>query len=263
MNYSLLSSTYEKLFQENYETFCENIRQIGDEYYLNKEYCLFFPSCGSTKKENIKFIIYGQAQNKWTPNFHINEDFSPNILKKAIEWSNIPDDGNQNPIDWINKEWYKATRKYGYHPHRSFFWKVSYKLINCYNNGIKHLPDEDTKSLDSDDWCNYLIWSNLMKIAPADGGNPTGPDWNSQLTTAIKLFEEEISEINPAYVILLTNWDWAEAFINKPSYKIEKILNQKFIVAKGKFENTTIIVTNRFRRWGGDQECVNEILNFL
>jgi len=164
-NYSVFSKEYETLFEQNFLTFCKKVRKTHKPEYINKEYSLFFPSCGTDQKSEVDFIIYGQATNRWPIKFFVNDDInSKSLTSKAKKFSNTKYETEENPLDWLNNEWDSETRKDGYNPEPSFFWNVTYKLINKYYND----------NINSRDWCKKMIWSNLMKIAPAEGKNPYG-----------------------------------------------------------------------------------------
>ncbi|MBK9597361.1 MAG: hypothetical protein IPO60_03280 [Flavobacteriales bacterium] len=53
-----------------------------------------------------------------------------------------------------------------------------------------------------------------MKIAPAEGGNPDMSEYAAHEPKAVELFQLELDELKPKYAIVLTNWEWAEPFIN-------------------------------------------------
>jgi hypothetical protein len=250
-NYSVFSKEYETLFTENYLSFCKNIVQHSDNYYLKGDYGLFFPSCGSNIREKIKFIFYGQAVRGrgWDeqPHFRVTNIDKP-LINSVKEYFNTAEKGETNPLEWVENNWTKP----GWCMYRSFFWNVCYKFINRYNN----LPS------DSPDWYNHLIWSNLMKISPTESGNPDEIEWEGQLKGSIKLFKQELLEVEPEYAILLTNWDWAKDFLSS-DFSIKMITNKEFILAKGKVGKTKIIVTKRPYPNGSSERCVNELFSLL
>jgi len=245
--YSLFSEQYNKLFVENYKAFAKNIEKTENKDLIDKEYSLFFPSCGSKDRSNIQFMIYGQAMNGWEPKFKVNQ-LRDSLLEEAIDESNNTDEGEYCPLDWINKKW--SSRKL----YRKFFFNVMYKLVNRYN---------DT-SIEDENWCKRVIWSNLMKISPAAGGNPYGEEWNCQLEGAKKLFTKEIEEIKPKFVIILTNWDWAEDFLqNNEGFRIYEKHQGEFIQADGMFQDSIRIIVTKRQHFGNNDQCVNEIIQLI
>jgi hypothetical protein len=245
--FSLFSEQYNKLFVENYTAFAENIEKSNNRALIDKEYCLFFPSCGSKEISDIQFMIYGQAMNGWKPKFKVSQ-LRDSLFEEAVVESNTTDNGQYCPLDWINKNW-SSSKLY-----RKFFFNVMYKLINRYND----------KGIDDGNWCKNVIWSNLMKISPAAGGNPYGEEWSCQFDGAKKLFTKEIEEINPKFVVLLTNWDWAEDFITaNPDFKVFEKHQGEFIQADGMYQDTTRIIVTRRQHFGNNEQCVNEIIRLI
>jgi hypothetical protein len=253
--FSFLSKEYDNLFVENIELFYKD-NSIKNNY-LDHEFSLFYPSFGTDKKEEIDFIIYGQATNGWLPKFSLSPkiDFKK-LLNEAKEYSNTIDESN--PLDWVNINWSKTTKEefinknviIDYNVSKSFFWNVAYKLISDYYKIDRN----------SSKWSGKLAWSNLMKISPAERGNPDEPMKSAQIEGCRKLFFKELEEIQPKYAILLTNLSWAEGFINE----IKKInfRENSIIEWAGKYEKTLIIVTKR--PFQGDSDYyAKEILEFI
>jgi hypothetical protein len=245
--FSLFSEQYNKLFIENYQSFAENIKKSGTSDQINKDYSLFYPSCGSKDLKEIQFLIFGQATNGWTPTFKA-DNLRDGIFKEAIEFSNTTDEGEYCPLDWINKRW-SSDKLY-----QKFFFNVMYKLANRYNN----------RGNDDESWCKNVVWSNLMKISPAAGGNPYGEEWSCQFEGAKKLFTQEIEEIRPKFAIVLTNWDWAENFVlNNEGFFIYEKHQGEFIQAQGTYKDSTKIIVTRRPPVGNNEQCVDEIIQLI
>jgi hypothetical protein len=245
--FSVFSETYNNLFVENYKSYAENINKTGDTELIGKEYCLFFPSCGSKEKREIDFMIYGQATNGWTPTFKVNQ-IREGILNEAIEFSNTTDHDEYCPLDWINKQWGSLQL------YRKFFFNVMYKLVNEYYG----------KNKNDEGWCKYVIWSNLMKISPAEGGNPLGKEKDCQFDGAKKLFTREIKEIKPKFVVILTNWDWAcDFFKENPGFNVNEKQQGEFIQAQGIYNNSSKIIVTKRPPVGNNDQCVSEILELI
>ncbi len=56
-----------------------------------------------------------------------------------------------------------------------------------------------------ENWNNIIAWRNLMKIAPADGGNPDADERQAQQQYAAKLFIKELDDLKPRNVLIMTN----------------------------------------------------------
>lgn len=77
-----------------------------------------------------------------------------------------------------------------------------------------------------------MIWSNLLKIAPFECGNPKGILWRAQMgekELSIELFKKEIEEIQPKFAILMTNDYWAWEFMLGLNFK-ENIFQKKILL---------------------------------
>jgi hypothetical protein len=59
----------------------------------------------------------------------------------------------------------------------------------------------------NDDWHDLVAWSNLAKVAPAASGNPSSWLGQSQSRGAWELTLQEVNELDPRVVLLITgNW---------------------------------------------------------
>lgn len=141
--------------------------------YTDRDYDLFHPSFGGVEGQ-APVMLVGQATNGWKfsdLSFDLSLIDSKPLIHRAREWLNTQDPGEYGPLDWVNKDWGKG-------PFRSFLWQVGYKVVNRYMGN----------PLDSDEWCNSVVWSNLAKIAPRHGGNPDPLEWDAQLSGTVELF---------------------------------------------------------------------------
>ncbi|MBK6410693.1 MAG: hypothetical protein IPF78_13520 [Flavobacteriales bacterium] len=247
---SLLSPEYDALFAKAVEGFVARMR--GEPAYLNEEYCLFYPSFGNPEKKRSDIIVYGQAPNTWEIKINLNKwDLVPVVLTRdARNFSNTVDDpiDEVGPLDWINLNWS------AYQLYRSFFWQTSYKVVSDY-----HGFDRERRT-----WCEHLVWSNLMKIAPAEGGNPDMSEYAAHEPKAVELFQLELDELKPKYAIVLTNWEWAEPFINHLGIELpHKIDPDQMIHWHGSCGPTKIIVTKRPYIGGRSDDYAAEILKLM
>ena len=165
--YNELSKTYNDLYLKNIRSFqenCEGKTQV-DENYVD-----FYPSFGFPKDgKKGEFLIYGQATNGWASGFKTRDliDDKDKLAQSIGESNEISSEQDHNPLDWVNVFWSKSTYKEhtqndvardfynrnnlqnpDFLTHRSFFWNVTYKLING--------PDKN-----SWDWSKQMVWSNL------------------------------------------------------------------------------------------------------
>ena len=225
----MLTTTYNKLFAQAVDTFCVNIIIKRGESAYDDKFTLFYPLIGKDFHINSDLVIYGQATNGW------NSKFSPRevrtklneIIKHSI--SESQEEGSKCSLEWINEHW---TNK-EYNLFRSFFWNVTYKLVKSFYNRTDA------------NWNNIIAWSNLMKIAPVNGGNPNQEEINAQIEYASKLFKKEIDDLAPKNVLIMTNFKkWAEPVLTGAGIQY-KIINGHFVEAIGNYNDSRIIVTKR------------------
>lgn len=242
---SRLSETYDDLLTSTAVSFAHRMKNEHPKYH-DKRYCLFHPSFGNPAKEPVDFIIYGQALNgSWEPNFAPIDSIAPDIGQKARHWSNTITSGSdeKNPLDWVNLNWSKMSK--------SFFWQVAYKLVCDYCHGDRNKTD----------WCEKMVWSNLMKISPAEGGNPKGPEWYAQTNEAVQLFKLELEELTPKFAVLLTNWDWAAPFIQALNPEALRCDDPAALIHwSGDYGGTKVIVTHRPFPNGPSEDYVKALL---
>jgi hypothetical protein len=263
--YNQLSDEYNELYFQNVSKFIDSIRENNPEpnYFVN-----FYPSFGIKKNEPCEFLIVGQAVNGWRSGCSTEEKLeAKSIVENAISASNsFFERDNHSPLDWVNIHWTKSLlashreddekanfyNTGDYVAYRSFFWKVTYKLINDYYK----------RDRESWDWSKKIVWSNLYKIAPEDS-NPDEFQKNIQIDLSIKLLQKEIQELNPKYCIVITNKSWWEPFkksICDVEFEIDETLNE--IEFHSKFMNTHIIVTTRPFLGNGDLH-VQQLLELI
>jgi hypothetical protein len=246
--YNELSKQYDSLFLSNLQRFIDGIKNT--DYFL-KDYVTFYPSFGVIKDKPVEFI---------------------NDVIIAKQFSNkYPDNSNFTPLDWVNVNW--SSSEFGYYlknhidvaqffrnentnnsykAYRSFFWNTVYKTVSDYYQLQRG----------SIDWSKKIVWSNLYKIAP-DGANPNEFEKEIQLDLGFKLFESELSELQPKYCVLLTNESWWLPFQKKLDTIVHKIPSHLNLITNFEtLNNTKIIVTTR-PRFGNGEEHTKQILEII
>lgn len=72
---------------------------------------------------------------------------------------------------WVKDGWGATDR---YNTKRSAFWRAVRGVVE--GLGIS--------DVEHDTWSSHLVWSNLYKLSPADGGNPSDPSARSSCPAA-------------------------------------------------------------------------------
>ncbi len=225
----MLNNDYKELLSRCVDEFAVSIiLQTGESAY-NNEYTLFYPVIGKDYNQNKNLLVVGQATNGWQPVFSLNDVRIKlsNIVEESQNYS--AQEGDKCPLEWINKEWPNKD----YSLFRSFFWNITYKLVKQFYNK------------NDQNWNNMIAWSNLMKIAPSTGSNPSDFEIDSQINYASKLFVKELEDLQPKNVLVMTNLKkWAEPVLENAKIKFERI-DGACIDAVGFYQNSKIIVSKR------------------
>lgn len=170
----------------------------------NKKLTLQFYSKG--KLFDGKLMIVGRAVNGWDDEcewFHgdYKEALPINLVTKAYNKS------LDNPLKWVTDMWGLNKKNENgeklYNTARSPFWQLT-------KNVLKHITPED--EWNEENWSSKIIWSNLYKVAPANGGNPNKTLCNLQLDFCKDILNYEIQQNKPKYLLFITGHDWFNPF---------------------------------------------------
>jgi len=225
----MLSEKYSFLLDKLLIDFSEEIRKENDVDLLKKKYALFVPQIGLNYHKNKSLLVIGQAVNGWEPAWNIDElkKDRENYLLQSIEFA-IEDKGKCS-IEWVNDNWTAMH----YPMYRSFFWNVTYKLVMKKYN------------LTETNWNNVIAYSNLMKISAAEGGNPNYAEQNAQLKYSAKLLKQEIEELQPKNVLIITNLKtWAAPVLGTANISYQCVAGE-FLQGRGNYKGSNILITRR------------------
>ena len=198
------------------------LRPIGDaaSKLPNKELTGFIASKGS-RYEKGGLMVVGRAVNRWS------NSFRPSMLNSSQECDRISMMIKESsygkpfeeicPMKWVTNQWQDNNKDYN--TATSPFWRV-----------IRHIVLSLNIAKEMDLWSSYLVWSNLYKIAPYGGGNPSNKLCSEQLEGCKTLLLKEINDYQPSSLLFLTGWDWARDFL-QDSNIIEN--HKDFVKASG------------------------------
>lgn len=147
-------------------------------------------------------MVVGRAVNGWTRGVFPNdlaahataEDYSHDVLESV-------NGGEPCPMMWVTENW---GNDHGYNTNSSAFWRVIRGVVAKLNIADVGL----------DSWPSHLVWSNLYKVSPAEGGNPGAPLCRTQLAGCRELFKLELQIYNPSRLLFTTGMDWAAPFLD-------------------------------------------------
>ena len=224
----VLPKVYDERLAELVTRFSES---PGGRRWKYLQYSLMHPMWGDNYKPGRGIMLVGRATNGWVSGWDIPtgvQDAS-GIVREAR------DHAQRDRMEWVMAWWAErfptgVTGDKLYPIRRSAFWQVACCLA--------YEPIETAVG----NWATRLAWSNLYKIAPCKGGNPTRREIDSQQPDSIDLIRMELDLLRPRAVVMMVGAHWLEPF--------EKDLNVRpckgtFVIATGQYGDSTIIVTVR------------------
>jgi hypothetical protein len=151
-------------------------------------------------------MVVGRSVNGWIRGFY------PSELKEEKSRSIILNNiiaGSQNdkhcPMLWVTET--PQTAK-DYNSNRSAFWRSIRNIVREFN----------LASVENKYWPSVLLWSNLFKVSPCEGGNPSSELRNIQLSACIELLMTEIELYKPKRILFLTGLGWCYPFLGSLSH---------------------------------------------
>jgi hypothetical protein len=155
----------------------------------------FLPRRGLQSTNEL--MIIGRAPNGWRERW---------IPSKAAEEA-----GRREILDQIEVE-ITATRicpmTWATAPQVTWNWRRS-AFMRLMKRLSALLPGYDEAT-----WPSRLIWSNLYKVAPYEGGNPKTRLCDAQLKVCLRYLATEIEVWRPQRVVIVAGWNWAQPFID-------------------------------------------------
>ncbi len=157
-------------------------------------------------------------------------------------------------MTWVTDRWSNSSSDYNIK--RSAFWRVIRAVVS--ESGIANVAEGS--------WPSHLVWSNLYKVAPADGGNPGSKLCDIQFSGCLSLIEMELSTYRPSHFLLLTGLGWAEPFLRHISPGFRRVSNS-YVEAIGQCSLDSGIVTRVIvavhPQGKGDSRWVKEVMEAL
>ena len=171
------------------------------------------------KKTGILFV--GKAVNGW-----IHDETDINVLFGETSDRIF---ARSDQMEWVSR--LEGDEKYN--TNKSAFWRVIKRVSQHY------YPNEK--------WYSNVAWSNLCKIAPFKGGNPSDKLYYEQLKSCQKILSKEIEILSPKFVIMFTS-GWEKDFMfflndNNHTKSVAKINWDGYETKLYKIKDTIFITT--------------------
>lgn len=170
-----------------------------------------------------ELMVIGRAVNGWT------QPWLPKDLKNVDDVTKFVDgvlksvtDSDCCPMRWVTDCWGKHDKDYN--TRKSAFWR-------SIRNTVGRLGVAD---IESPEWASYLVWSNIYKIAPAAGGNPSSTLCSAQLDLCKRILKQELQTFRPRRVLFLTGLGWSQPFTEHIGCELSKNNSGHYVEATGK-----------------------------
>jgi uracil-DNA glycosylase len=163
--------------------------------------CGFLPLVGSSYDRIL--MVVGRAANDWSDSWHpeqIDTLSGAQRFAGAVQNASNQPVGDAGPMGWVAQDWSNEST---YNPARSAFWRVTARVF-----ASLHPSSGNDKY-----WSDYLAWSNLYKLAPGGGGNPSEKLSRLQFSNCRNMLAEELAALRPQHLLVLAGWNWARPFL--------------------------------------------------
>lgn len=208
------------------EMLANAIQAIGSEAdrLRNPELTAFLGFPGA--KYSGELLVVGRAPNQWLDSWQASEGTNPARATEIAQ--NTVVDGSGCPMQLM----YASGR---YNPNRSAFWRSA-----------RHVLQHLSFSTEHDDWVSMLAWTNLYKIAPAIGVNPSIRLRSVQQEFCNNILRTELNEFVPRRILFMTGLDWVQPFQAALGLQLEETATDH-VKATGRVEGAqqpvSVIVT--------------------
>lgn len=167
-----------------------------------------------------RLMVVGRAVNGWTDGV-LPADLAQPAKAQAFAKTVFESVTGANcPMAWVSESWGTTS---GYNSRRSAFWRSIRAVVHGLDIANVLLPQ----------WPSHLLWSNLYKVAPAQGGNPDGNLCSLQLAGCIDLLRLEVDTYKPTRILFLTGMGWASPFLENLGLTINKNSTFKYVEGFG------------------------------
>jgi len=231
------------LFGEDYRAaFGELLRAHLDAAQKRKsgcaKWCAFWPMVGRKFRPGGVMVV-GRALNGWGDSAFTCESLSAPGGTEALiaRCRDTFAPADSCPMVWVQQRWHSgATCRTS----RSQFWQTACRLAT--HHGYRE-----------QDWPSSIVWTNLMRVSPARGGNP--PDWSysAQLGPAAKLLDYELRDLRPGVAVLLTGPEWYRPFRERTGLFRLREVHLEHVHYVGQHGPTRMIVCDHPQRRSPDR----------
>lgn len=144
------------------------------------------------RSQETRLMVIGRATNGWK---QLDTSSAAAFSREAEAAFGSPG------FSWVSGAGgdLRSARDVLYRLSRSPFWRVARRLLAALG--------EDA----SGRWVERIAWSNLYKIAPLGGGNPSNALCRAQIGPCRAILAEEIRRFEPTHIFMPVGWNWFES----------------------------------------------------
>ena len=144
------------------------------------------------RSQETRLMVIGRATNGWK---QLDTSSAAAFSREAEAAFGSPG------FSWVSGDGgdLRSARDVLYRLSRSPFWRVARRLLAALG--------EDA----SGRWVERIAWSNLYKIAPLGGGNPSNALCRAQIGPYRAILAEEIRRFEPTHIFMPVGWNWFES----------------------------------------------------
>ena len=201
--YHMAAEREAKVFAEKIlEPVGEKAERHPDRRWTDKKLAGFLAMQGNCYNGDL--MVVGRAVNGWR-RFAFPRDLADQSFRKeyaSTVLKSVIGDRDQCPMNWVTKKNVIAI---------SAFWRVIRMAIGGLSS--QTLTKDNWPPRLRECWPSHLVWSNLYKLSPWEGGNPGGRLRSIQFAGCRDLLQLELNLYRPRRLLLLTGEGWAAPFL--------------------------------------------------
>jgi hypothetical protein len=147
-----------------------------------------------------ELLLVGRAANGWGDAWTTDEAMSPEGRSRiAHKLTEAVSKDRQCSMTWVT-DWWSTDAPYN--TAGSAFWRVA-KVVT---EQLGFVPA-------GANWASQLAYTNLYRVSPHAGGNPSDALCRAQEQSCIQALGEDLHRLEPRRVLFLTGYGWAGPFV--------------------------------------------------
>lgn len=174
----------EKLRTELKPLYENLIRDVADEQPKEKAFFCMQWGKNFPNEPNKGILFVGRATNGWKDHDYNSDSFFGTGYGQLF---NLND----------QMQWVEDSEGPGndYNTNSSPFWRVVRAVTQEYH---------------PTNWSSYVAWTNVCKVAPWVGGNPSESLYQAEIKDCEDIFKKEVEALSPKVIVFLTSYVWAK-----------------------------------------------------